>query len=434
MAGPYDYRSRIPPPTGYGPLSSRTSQDANVVAHIPVYADRDDESDSEEEAWDDLTIEEELPINVALRRPLNFIRYVDYLPRGDPFPMDARLFDRRLAQNEVWAVDAEMQTQFLATRTEPGRRMRAWQLLTTPSLGHPGKIEGRNFCYTLTNLCTEERLVKSPFKSGPAFLKLLPVSKDWACQPTSASPQASYMINNWRMVVEQDGVQHDVYNLRAKYIDYEVLQGFEHYAELASAEGAPGRIIYAQRPYWYGEDISGVGVRLRDGGSRFELDRIDDEKYEFKLPGDKHLHSKWGRFDDKDIKPVRRLKTPIMAQLRVPTSLREQDVIFRVNDRDVGDFHQLEYVLRRRNSYTAIKPEEWIPVEPTELDEWIICFFCNIAKVTWGCLNRDLLRPSSASTTDETVQPLQGAAANSNNGGEAESSSSARDKKKPRLS
>lgn len=436
---PYDdeCRTRVPPPNGYGPLSSRSSTDPNVVAHIPVYANLAEEKRPEN--YDDLNIEEDLPINVAFKS-INFIRYVDHLPEGDAFPLHARLIDRRLAPNDIWSVSQILQTYFVATRRDPGRRMETWHLLTSSSQGLAGTVNNTRFDYVLAGISRSAPVQGSSLKSGEAFMKLLPIGLDgdYQCQPTSASPEASYILNHWEIVIEQEGVQHQIHQPLAQDVDWEDYGFFCQLAEMASAEGAPGRIKYVQRPYWYAEELSGVAVRLRDGGSRLPLEVDEQGRLWFQLPGDPHLHSKWGRFDGKDaeLELQRVPDPPVLAELRVVALEEPHDVVFKVNETDSGDFHSLFYVLRARDSFDPVKRNDWLALDSSILEEWMIRFLLNLTKVTWGCLNRDLLRPPAAAETPPSNQPAS--ALNANTSPPASESTSSKqikveESKKPRL-
>lgn len=406
--GLFGYTSRVPPASGYGPLTSRMSDDSNIVANFPLYTHREvdeekDEMEEEEEDYDDLLVPYEVPVNVAFDKPINFTRYVDVLPQGDPFPANAKLFDSRLAPNKAWTISQSMQTQFIATKLPAENRPLEWHLLTTPNLGFPGEIRDSAFHHRLSGQACKEWLgdKKHSLGPGPAVLKLVPVGSDYACQPTSATPEASYLLKYWRIVVEQDGQQCQLHQPLGEDIDWDSQPLFKHLAELASAERAPGHIIYSKAPYWYAEEVSGVGVRLRDGGSRIPLYITNDGRILFKVPGDAHLHSKRGRFDGKHNEHQRRryykerIVRGCMAQLRVELPAGAQHIIIKVNDTDTGDFHSLQYALRPQGSFQPIKEDEWLPLTVDQAESWVLCFFINLAKVTWGCLNRDLVRPSA---------------------------------------
>lgn len=426
-------RSWAPPSQGYGPLSSRTSKDPNIVANFPQYCTDDSGG---EEKYDDLTVEQELPLNVALAKPINFTRYVDYLPQGDLFAPSAKLIDKRLAINPLWCVKQDLATYFKSTRIEPGLRMQAWQLLTAPHRGVPCTITSDGLLkLTLAGMASSASFKSSLLKDGAAVLKLLPVGDDYACQPESAWPEASYLFNNWRIVVEQGGNREDLYQPLAASVgtgtaghqrDTMLL---DQLAEIASAERGPGHIVYGKVPYWDSAQFSGIGIRLRDGGARLHLD-VSKAPF-FVMPCNPHLHSKWGRFDGKNPEPRYDTTTLVYASFRVEVPKGPHDVILRVNESDNGDYKKLEYVLRPRESFKPIKFDEWLPVDKTLLDEWVICFFVNLAKVTWGCLNRDLIRPSPASSSP-TVSPATSTVPSE----PARSSASTSDarEKRPRLS
>lgn len=335
-----------------------------------------------------------------------------------------------------------MQMYFKATRLDPGLRMRTWQLLTTPGTGLPCGVNARQeVFFSLAGMrgSAEPDDVSSSIKQGKAVLKLIPVGADYACQPTSAWPEASYLFNNWRVIVEQDGQQHDLFQPLAR--DLEAADDlcsdgtiFEQLAEIASAERGPGRIVYAKMPYPAGEQLSGVGVRLRDGGSRLRL-RLSKEFY---LPGHEYLHSKFGRFDGLVPTAGRSPNYYVEVKPNIFVPEGEYDIIFRVNESEVGDYNRLEYALRPRKSFKPIRQDEWLPADTSVLDEWVICFFINLAKVTWGCLNRDLVRPSAASVTvspaTSASEPAASSSLSAASSATSSSSASSRETKKPRLS
>ncbi|PWN25688.1 hypothetical protein BDZ90DRAFT_71466 [Jaminaea rosea] len=102
-------------------------------------------------------------------------------------------------------------------------------------------IAGRNFVLATDHLTA--RVVAGVETS----LRLRPIANQWACQPMSATPEASYILRRYRVTIDQRS------GLRACYEPF----------------AAP---VHAR---WAGHLLHGIGVRMRDGGARFPLVRGD---------------------------------------------------------------------------------------------------------------------------------------------------------------
>lgn len=347
-------------------------------------------------------LEPNLSINTSFRGQILWLRYVDKLPQGDPVPAWAKSIDPRLENPSYWAVKLSERICYHQARVPKQYAQRYWDLLTGPGL--PCKLDNhfkeedqwiklqyQPSSWGWLKLCGE-----LPSKSS-ALLKVKPIPPDYACQPAGASAGASYMLNNYQILIEQDGEEYTALEPLAELVD-PVADGFlRQLAEYASAAGAPGKIPYytsaavdlAEEKNW-ASSLYHVGIRLRDGGSRFNIDKTPyPHRLVVSLPGTGRHLARFGTFERVPTGAKATERKTIELTIHVPPGAH--DIVLRVADAPQGKFKKIEYVLRRQKETEPIKEDEWKPFVVGPKDGWVLSYFANLARLSFGTTR--LLRP-----------------------------------------
>lgn len=87
--------------------------------------------------------------------------------------------------------------------------------------------------------------------NGAARLKVIPNPPNYACQPAAASAEASYFLNRYQLLIEQNGKTFPALNSSAAYLPFneEILLCLLGQAASASApDSAAARMVFEQHP------------------------------------------------------------------------------------------------------------------------------------------------------------------------------------------
>lgn len=232
-------------------------------------------------------------------------------------------------------------------------------------------------------------------KNGPALLKVEALPSGYSCQPSVASAEASYFLNRYRLFVEQGGRRYVACEPLGRCIEDgedSVLSMIGQYASMA-ADSEDNKMIFCSvagpKPMPGLDDAFNAGVRLRDGGARYPiLSRGTGSKARksFKLPALTFQHAIFG-----DFASMRKIQTLAdgEATREVPLRAKElppgqQDLVLRVVDHSRGMYTELEHVFRERGSFEPIAEDEWKPFGAHMVDEWVVNFFLNMARQSYG--------------------------------------------------
>lgn len=343
-------------------------------------------------------LETGLNVNSAFNNRINWVKYVDKVPKGDRVPLRAERADPRLVRKKpYWSADVENGTLSYITSMPAARRKLLWTALTELGAGLPCTIKGSTLEVTISKEHRIALRAGHAFTPGRAFLKMVPVDASrYACQPSAASAEASYFLNHYQLILAQNGKQIPVCEPLASYLDMELDALLSILGEFASVEGAPGRILYsvASEPHPSIAACHDVGVRLRDGGVRFPIINKGKDRKRIKMPSTAFLHSKWGTFvniSERDWHKEREVN----LRVEVPGG-QPQDLVLRVERSFDGDYGYLEHAFRPRGSFEPIRDDEWKlfwnvatggGVEP-----WVGTIFLNIARLSFG--REEVLRPA----------------------------------------
>lgn len=238
---------------------------------------------------------------------------------------------------------------------------------------------------------------------------LSPVS-DSVWQPQAALGESSYVLNGFtiRFTSDQTG-QQDEWVPRGRWLD-EAWEAFlcalaqvltiEGQANTAQSSSNVSRHLRRRIVYTRSAGLSvsarwiyGVGVRLDDGGARFELeDSPDGESSMLKMPGDLWQHKLYGTF------LIAQGNNPSTARvkLRIPPTGKPQDVILRIT----AGLKRIKYAVRPREGKGAALPigkREWQHLRTGDgedvADEWVECYFMNLRRRSRGGKDEPMLRP-----------------------------------------
>lgn len=362
--------------------------------------------------------------NIRYSRSLNWgshfhptllhLQYVDVLPRGDPLP-DEKGRKLQRESNTSWTVDFAKRTLYHKPAIPRAEREMIWRALLSSS-GLPCGVG--NGIITVDLGLGRHNFIRLPalqLRNGAAKLKVLPNPPDYACQPAGASAEASYFINRYQLVIEQGGKRFPaIPNLSGAYLDLNeevllCLLGQAAAATASSTESAT-RMVYAQQPQpFHGmTDLFNVGVRLRDGGSRYPVINAITSKgssgssssgksrtrNRFLMPGTAMWHAMYGDFDNlgilkrRDERELDRTREGAL-RMKIPPQQEEEegtklDVVFRVKEQEQGACETLQCAFRKQGCFEAIKEEEWMVVGPREMDGWAVEFLVAMARESVG--------------------------------------------------
>lgn len=235
-----------------------------------------------------------------------------------------------------------------------------------------------------------------PNSLGEATTTLLKLrySHDSICQPKAATPSASYICNTNRVVIDQyhlDGTSQRYHfdPHAAQIVDDGWAALFFVLADLTGGQSV--RIPYAapvaQNPT--ARLLRGIGVRLRDGGTRFPLTPTPDNWTEIVLPGDAFVLASLKKLG---VTPSVAADGGIHIKLNIPATALPQDIILCPNESKVGGYKRLRYALRLRMDQSPIK--DWQALQPRRLgiEAWVVAFFLNLARESRGCHEKDLIK------------------------------------------
>lgn len=342
-------------------------------------------------------------INEAFDHRLCWTKYVDSLPSGDPIP--ARLTDYEHAyhlQATPWAADVAQRTFFQLAQTSPTERCMLWKNLTTSNVGHPCTIVNNNQVFVNFALARDYQfqlkgVAGFVFIDGPALLKVVPKPSDYSCQPSAASSEASYFLNRSQLLIEQNGSSHLAIEPVARYIDSEEDSVLSILGQFASMMMQPSgkKLLFSSVPGPLPglDDIYNVGIRLRDGGARFPISSsssMGNKLYrDFQPPGDMLCHATFGEYGfGKELDEVEGKKTKqatIYGELPNGEAL---DLLLRVVEHKSGVYDELEYALRAQGNTEPVDEAEWQMLDPPIVDEWVVRYFLNLARLSYGRLAR----------------------------------------------
>lgn len=356
-------------------------------------------------------LEGNLMVNGAFKGSIRWTRYVDTLPKGDALPAWAVKADPRLQrQPPYWSASVEQQTFYHLAELGPEDRAHLWERLTDSRQGLPCIILEGNLAKfnQRSGLPHWLELTCSPLRLGqPAFLKLRPIPEGYACQPKCASAEASYLLNNYQIMIEQNGKSQVAVEPLAKVMDPSTDLSLALFGEIASIQGGPGNIIYSvsSPKKDVTETLYRVGIRLRDGGIRFALSTTSLGRT-MTVPGRGEHMAAFSTFEELEPRsPKRSVLRELTLAIAVPPGLH--DIILRVADAPRGKYRKVEYVLRRRGDTKAVGEEEWKPFVVgvvSKRDGWVVTYFCNLARISFG--RRLLLRPPPGSKSFTDVAPI----------------------------
>lgn len=343
-------------------------------------------------------------MNEIFKHRLRWTKYVDVLPKGDRVPIKITKRESYRKHRGSWCVNLEERTIYHLTSTPTHTRTMGWRALTRNQAGLPCTIAGnilgidlgqpRLFVMLLTGV---------QLADGPALLKVVPKPAEYACQPLGASAEASYFLNRFKLVVKQKGRQSPACEPLARLVtinEEAILSTLAQWAMLESSSPSPSanKMVYSSIPGpspGLGELLN-VGIRLRDGGARLPIICRGGatSRKRIKMPGVAFFHALFG--DDELLwKLMDRPKSErgeemigtreVNLRVVVPTS-GPHDLLLRVVDQADGLFEELQYAVRPQGSFKPVRESEWKRMEVPLVDEWVVSFFLNVARESFGHL------------------------------------------------
>lgn len=168
-------------------------------------------------------------------------------------------------------------------------------------------------------------------------------------QPHAAVGKSSYVLNGRAISFRSNKTREEkTWHSRGRALDYFCEDLLQPLAQVLSIEGAADqqnhRMVYAKKWRSDGERlIHGIGVRVFDGGARFELeDSPDGNGSIFKVPGESWAHKAYGTFTS----------TFDSSMARVRSESHPQDLIVRVTN----DITKVKYAVRPREGEGSALP------------------------------------------------------------------------------
>lgn len=335
----------------------------------------------------DVHAEIQLDSNYGLR----WIVYADTLPNGDRVPDRLVNHESFHAEDTPWAIVRRQRTFYHQAKTPPQVRAKLWAAFT--GNGQPCHVQDgklfvnfslpRDYSFEVSNI----RLA-----NGSALLKVVEKPEDYDCHPSAASAEASYFLHRYQLLVEQRGRQYSAIEPLARFIDGgedSVLSMLGQYAQLEAGDPYKDRMIFCSvagpKPIPGLDDLYNVGVRLRDGGARFEISSSSC----IKMPGGPLHHTLFGEYhrmssikDEMDAKAA--IEEERHVRIRAQISAGQQDIVLRVVDQARGLYDELEYAFREKGSFESVREGEWKRFGTPMVDEWVVWFFLNMARQSYG--------------------------------------------------
>lgn len=348
--------------------------------------------------------------------------YIDELPEGDPIP--AQLRKSYHESGEQWSVDFTKRTLYHKPALPCALRQQVWQAITSPK-GLPCRISSDNLLVVDLGLAPRHNFIELPtttassaslpqqqqqqqLRNGPAKLKVISNPPGYACQPSGASPEASWFLNRYQLIVEQGNRTWPATDNLAKYVELNEEILYCLLAQAAATVGSPSsssstrsgssrsrptRMAYGQQPppIQHFTTMFNVGIRLRSGGARFPVINKGPKQRHPRLlmPGTACWHALYGDYENVGIikrhDPIKSDKTR-EVDLRLPVPpVGRQDILFRVQDHEEGKYEILEYAFRKQGSFDAVREKEWKRVVPGRgVEEWVVEFFLKLARESGG--------------------------------------------------
>lgn len=361
-----------PSSTAAGNTSSISDSSTATTSRAPVMTGH---------GLDDVKLE----LNKAYDEHVYHTQYVDVLPKRDP-PRSAAY--QRLANATSWAVSTQLSTWFRLTTIDKVKR--SLDMVALKSDGLPCTINGRRLSiagegFSATNL----KMTCTSLADGEGRFLLVPITAGYACQPATASAEASYVLNNFQLIVEQEGQHHRVYEPSGKLVKASWRELLNTIAEYDSAERA-SRILYSEIFDWDGveSNVACFGVRLRDGGARLPLIQghyIDAML--LRLPIDANFYAAYGTFADIDVEDM---DDEVVVDVSLSPRSEPSDIILKVVDQPQGFYDRIFYTLRPRGDFSAVSDPEWLCLDASIIDAAAIRFIINAARASFG---QDCLKP-----------------------------------------
>lgn len=328
---------------------------------------------------------------LELRGLITRTEYVDKLPARLPF--STRLLRKIHGDRDpTWTVDNDAGILYHLTTMQPQVRSMLWLALTKPNVGYPCAVAPGGVVSVDLGIQQDVRFkLPSPkLAPGPALLKVEPITGNYNCQPTAASPEVSFFLNNFKLIIEQGTLRLPACEPLAEYVllHEEILLGL--LGQCASAEKAcPGKqmmfCVHAP-PIPGAKEGYNVGVRLRDGGARFPILQRARGRKRIAMPGSCFLQSMHG-----DLSLIARMKDPSFDRnqirevpLRMAVPEGQQDIVYKVEDAADGYYSVLKYAFRPVGVLTRIEEDEYREVEVHHMDQWSVEFLLNMARTSVG--------------------------------------------------
>lgn len=89
--------------------------------------------------------------------------------------------------------------------------------------------------------------------------------------PSTPALEASAMLRQFKVVIKQDGQEHDLYLPLARIVDDEWEWGLGNSAKMASIKCAKFSIVHSELPVEDAREANTVAVRLRQGDARHQI-------------------------------------------------------------------------------------------------------------------------------------------------------------------
>ncbi|PWN27566.1 hypothetical protein BDZ90DRAFT_232536 [Jaminaea rosea] len=341
--------------------------------------DEDGSDDEELQSSNDAVAAQEGPLHLVYRKPIDKVQYVDDLPSVSTGADLAGV---------AWRVDEGKQLLYRLSPFSAEERYKTWMAINQSSFA-ARVSSGVLRVKVAPSLPTLDVRLKATFPNGDAFLILR--SRQIAgrvVQPRSASALASYVLDRYEVTLFSKAAPGS--SLRIEPIAEDIGAQWEEVLcpmGLVAAMRSQEAVAYSKTESL----LSCVGVRLRGAGSRMALGAGSRDGWRtLRLPGDEFAHAEFGTFGEPD-------RSTLVTEVPVPPSFRQQDVvhaIFSVGPANrKGFYDQLRVCFVAGDSVAPLPRGSMQAVAPGTMEEWAICYLLNLAILSRGCVQANLVVP-----------------------------------------
>ncbi|PWN24412.1 hypothetical protein BDZ90DRAFT_263258 [Jaminaea rosea] len=336
-------------------------------------------------------------LNIVHKNQIDWIEYVDKLPS---LPLIASSVAFAASSSEALDLPNRRLVRLIGISAED--RDAIWRKIQRKS-GINGKVLGGKLYIELIRYTGVYELSlghAQGLPDGPA--SLLFFSNDttsYASQPAAATAEVSYLLNNYRLVLQSQTTDVSLPCCgSAEIITQDWSRFLSPLGKIASLKRNE-LIVYADlHPYAHSK-LAKIGVRLRDGGCRLRATSSLGGSVIVTVPGDVHNHARLGA--------ITAIEGQLSVQLGINlgTPWREEgwDINLWVCECGDGTFSDVYYRMYRSEDRSR-RDKEMFESLKLAGPSWFVCYLINAAYMSRGCSPDLFMAPSDLSVEEEEDQ------------------------------